>query len=405
MFRNMYIRKAIVSSLQPTLVIQRTFSQTVLSGRSVLSVKPTFIPSPKLISTPCRYFSLPFIGSKSVPPTQQPAVSSLETTQSSTLDGTSEIFPAASVEPILTNEPLLADASPVLDGAIHASSAPAVTDIVHRLGDLKTYGLASDWTPVGWVQQALEYMHVNVGLPWWGSIILVTFALRTALLPLILRLQVHSAAFAQLRPEITKISQELKEARAKKNYMKAQEKAKQLQSLFKEHNIKPFKTMLMPLIQTPILISFFFAIRNLSYAEVPSFVNESFFWVPQMSMADPLFLLPTTAAALIFTVMELGAEMGGAAQTPGIKLVGRVFTLGFIPLTYHFPAALHLYWCSSSLFSLFQTLVFKSPKAREVLGLPALDALSVNKAQKKVTHALTYFEAFRTVRALKPVAK
>lgn len=406
MFSQVCTRKTIYSSLNPNVIIQRNFIQAANNrSRSIQSrvyfFKPTFVSSPVLASSRSRHFSFSFFGKK---PTTQPESttgSALRETSPSPVQKTSEIFPEASVEPILVNEPFIMDPSPVPDFV--ASPTTNISNLVHQLGDLKALDLACSYTPVGWVQQALEYIHVQGGLPWWGSIIFVTLVLRTALLPIILKLQVHAAAFSKLRPEIARISDELKEARATKNYLKAHEKARELQSVFKDHNINPFKTMLMPLIQTPIMISFFFAIRNLSYAHVPSFVNESFFWIPQLSVPDPYYILPTAAAALIFTVMELGAEMGGAAQTPGVKLVGRALALGIIPMTYQFPCAIHLYWCTSSLYSLLQTLVFKSPKARKVLGLPPLEALAVNRGQREIKHVMGFLESFQTVRALKLV--
>lgn len=36
---------------------------------------------------------------------------------------------------------------------------------------LESAGLGSMYTPVGWVQNALELMHVYCGIPWWGAII------------------------------------------------------------------------------------------------------------------------------------------------------------------------------------------------------------------------------------------
>ena len=36
---------------------------------------------------------------------------------------------------------------------------------------MSSLGLGSYW-PSGLVQQALELIHVNMGVPWWGSIVL-----------------------------------------------------------------------------------------------------------------------------------------------------------------------------------------------------------------------------------------
>lgn len=47
-----------------------------------------------------------------------------------------------------------------------------MTFIQNALGEqtLQSAGLGS-FTPVGLLQNALEFMHVSCGLPWWGAII------------------------------------------------------------------------------------------------------------------------------------------------------------------------------------------------------------------------------------------
>ena len=32
-------------------------------------------------------------------------------------------------------------------------------------------GLGSAWTPAGWVQTSLEFLHCTVGMPWWAAIL------------------------------------------------------------------------------------------------------------------------------------------------------------------------------------------------------------------------------------------
>jgi len=47
-----------------------------------------------------------------------------------------------------------------------------LTRVQNALGEqtLQSAGLGS-FTPVGLLQNALEFMHVSCGLPWWGAII------------------------------------------------------------------------------------------------------------------------------------------------------------------------------------------------------------------------------------------
>ena len=39
------------------------------------------------------------------------------------------------------------------------------------IGQMKEiYGLCSNWTPAGWIQSAMEVLHVGAGLPWYALI-------------------------------------------------------------------------------------------------------------------------------------------------------------------------------------------------------------------------------------------
>ena len=52
------------------------------------------------------------------------------------------------------------------------TSSEVVPEILNALGEptLQSVGLGG-WTPPGLVQQALDVLHVSLGLPWWGAII------------------------------------------------------------------------------------------------------------------------------------------------------------------------------------------------------------------------------------------
>lgn len=52
-------------------------------------------------------------------------------------------------------------------------AAPTVAEVLQVAAteqSLAELGLAS-YTPVGLVQNLLEFMHVDLGLPWWGAIV------------------------------------------------------------------------------------------------------------------------------------------------------------------------------------------------------------------------------------------
>lgn len=48
----------------------------------------------------------------------------------------------------------------------------------------------------------------------------------------------------------------------------------------------------------------------------------------------------------------------------------RAFSIGMIPIAAGVPAALCLYWTTSSAFGMFQNLLLLSPKVRRISGIP-----------------------------------
>lgn len=78
-------------------------------------------------------------------------------------------------------------AAPVGDGSLPADPTPVLTPVVEQVADaaptavevlqavtaepsLAELGLAG-YTPVGLIQNMLEFMHIDLGLPWWGAIV------------------------------------------------------------------------------------------------------------------------------------------------------------------------------------------------------------------------------------------
>lgn len=54
------------------------------------------------------------------------------------------------------------------------AAAPTAVDVLQAVATEPTFaelGLGAN-TPVGLIQNILEYIHINLGLPWWGAIVL-----------------------------------------------------------------------------------------------------------------------------------------------------------------------------------------------------------------------------------------
>ena len=105
---------------------------------------------------------------------------------------------------------------------------------------LSSLGLCAN-TPVGLIQSILEALHMNAGLPWWGSIAICTIAFRTLMLPLILKGQINTARLNAIRPELEKIQAEMRELANTQDATKKSIAAMKFQKLLKDNNCHPLK--------------------------------------------------------------------------------------------------------------------------------------------------------------------
>ena len=87
--------------------------------------------------------------------------------------------------------------------------------VLNALGEptLQSLGLASSWTPAGWIQSILEIFHVDLGLPWFQAIALFAVCLRTFLLPINIKAQQNSAKLRKIAPEMGLLNEKLSNAK------------------------------------------------------------------------------------------------------------------------------------------------------------------------------------------------
>uniref|UniRef100_A0A8C5PCA3 OXA1L mitochondrial inner membrane protein n=1 Tax=Leptobrachium leishanense TaxID=445787 RepID=A0A8C5PCA3_9ANUR len=226
-------------------------------------------------------------------------------------------------------------------------------------------------TPVGMIQNFLEYLHVGVGLPWWGAIVTGTVMARVLVFPLMVKGLREAAKLNNHMPQINTFTTRINEAKQSGNKFELSKAYSDLTLYQKKHNVNPLRGFLVPLIQAPIFISFFMALRQMSYLPVPSLQNGGLWWFMDLTAADPLYILPITVTCTMWAVLELGAESG--VNNPNLRImktVFRVMPLIILPLTINFPTAVFTYWVTSNCFSLAQVGFLKFPFVRNKFRIP-----------------------------------
>lgn len=251
-----------------------------------------------------------------------------------------------------------------------ASGEPA--DVVQAATEqsFTELGLGS-YTPVGLIQNLLEYMHVDLGLPWWGAIALCTFFARCLVLPVIVKGQREAAKIHNHMPEIQKFSTRIREARLAGDHAEFYRASSELTFYQKKHDIKFFKPLILPLTQEPIFISFFISLREMANLPVPSLQTGGLWWFQDLTLSDPTYILPIVVTATMWGVLELGAETGvQSSDLQWMRNVMRLMPLAVLPITVHFPSAVFVYWLSSNMFSLVQVSCLRIPAVRTILKIP-----------------------------------
>ncbi|CAK6952968.1 mitochondrial inner membrane protein OXA1L [Scomber scombrus] len=254
-----------------------------------------------------------------------------------------------------------------------ADAAPTAVEVLQAAATeptLAELGLAAH-TPVGLIQNLLEVMHVDLGLPWWGAIVVGTVVARLAVFPVIVKGQREAAKLNNVMPEMTKLTTRMNEAKQSGNKFDFAKAYSDLNLFQKKHDVNPLRGFLVPLVQAPIFVSFFIALRKMAYLPVPSLQTGGMLWFPDLTMSDPFYILPFVVTGTMFFILELGAESG--VDNPNLKAMKTVFRIMpfvILPLTINFPTAVFTYWTTSNFFSLGQVALLKHPFVRQKLGIP-----------------------------------
>lgn len=266
----------------------------------------------------------------------------------------------------------------------HANEAVTSTlsqdaDMIHKASDfatndLQAHGLGG-WTPSGMLQHLLDGVQYLTDLPWWATIILVTCGIRLAIAPLLVYVQGNSIRLSNIQPQMQSLLKELQYAKSMGNQQEMQVSAMKVRKLLADNNASPFKSLLLPVVQMPIFLSFYFALNGLAKAPLPALTTGGVAWFPDLTAADPYYVLPILSSAMTLLVLETGAETGttGMNQTPQARMIKNVLrgvTVLAAWFISSFPSAVLLYWTTTNTFSLVQLLALRTRFFKRLLRLP-----------------------------------
>jgi YidC/Oxa1 family membrane protein insertase len=183
----------------------------------------------------------------------------------------------------------------------------------------------------------LDIMHMTTGLPWWATIIASTMAVRITLFPMSIMSMRNAARMQIMKPKLEKLTEEMKNDPSAHDPKKAVMYRQRANALFKENNVRPFLSLLMPLSQLPIFLGFFWGLKGITQY-IPEYAMDGAFWFQNLASPDPTYTLPLLSSALMIASVEAGGEGMPAEFVEKAKMGMRIVAFIMIPVASTFES-------------------------------------------------------------------
>nr|WP_249306127.1 membrane protein insertase YidC [Lederbergia citrea] len=202
--------------------------------------------------------------------------------------------------------------------------------------------------PFAWLIHELgTVLGGNFGL----ALIIITLLIRLVLMPFMLKTyktqQLMKGNMEKLKPEMAEIQKRSKEAKTPEEKKEIQQ---EMMLLYQKHNVNPLNMGCLPmLIQMPILMGLYYAIR--SSTEIST---HSFLWF-NLGHTD---IAMTIIAGLVYLVQaQVSMATVPEAQKKQMRMMMYISPMMIMFISFSAPAALPLYWVVGGSFLIIQTWI------------------------------------------------
>jgi YidC/Oxa1 family membrane protein insertase len=200
-------------------------------------------------------------------------------------------------------------------------------------------------------QWILEFWHDLFGGSWGWSIILLTFTVRIAILPLTFKGVKSMQRLQTLQPEIKKIQERYKDDRQRMN--------QEVMAFYQREKVNPLGSCLPLVLQIPFFISLFYLLRSDDFkADIAG--NAGF--GPIDNLAEKITGDPVLLGVLI--VLYVGTQLAASAVTafsadPTQRRIMFALPFVFTIFIINFQAGLIVYWITTNVWTIGQQLLVK----------------------------------------------
>ena len=189
--------------------------------------------------------------------------------------------------------------------------------------------------PIFWLLTTIQSFVVN----WGWSIILLTLTIKGVFYPLTASSARSMARMRKFSPKMQQLREQYGDDR--------QKMSGELMKLYKKEKINPMGGCLPIVIQMPVFIALYWVLMEAVELRQSPWI----FWIQDLSVKDPYFILPILMAASMALQMSLTTQPNmDPMQAKMMKMMPWIFGVMFL----WFPSGLVLYWLVNNLISISQ---------------------------------------------------
>ena len=202
------------------------------------------------------------------------------------------------------------------------------------------------------VMKVLLWMKRNLSLSYGWILVLFGVTVRLAMWPFQQRAMRSSMTMQRIQPQIQKVQERYRDDPARLQ--------QEMFKVYKEHGVSPFSAFsgcLPMLIPMPVFFALFFVFQNtIEFRGVP------FLWLNDISLYDPLFILPVIMGLSSFALAWVG--MRNAPPNPQAKMMSFMFPGMMTVFLWKFASGLNLYYTVQNLAALPQQWLLSNERGK-----------------------------------------
>jgi len=236
------------------------------------------------------------------------------------------------------------DVAPNSQGSITASFYAGPKD-TERLEQISPHlDLTVDYGWLWWVAKPLfwllKFIHGYLG-NWGLAIIGLTLIVKAAFFNLSAASYKSMAKMRKLAPKMAEMKERYGDDR--------QKMSQEMMKLYKTEKVNPLGGCLPLLIQMPVFLALYWVLME----SVELRHSPFFFWIYDLSVKDPYFVLPIIYGITMWFMQKLNPQPTDPMQARVMQMLPLVFTFMFL----WFPAGLVLYWVTNNTLSIIQQYI------------------------------------------------